>query len=69
MQEVQLTRLVLQVFSRTEKITSTRLRLQYALKGTKNFVAWKMCVEVVIDGNMLLDYVKTSVVKPPTSDA
>ena len=61
--------LVLRVFSRTENITSTELRLEYALEGTTNFVAWKIHMEAVLDDNRLLDYIKTNLVKPPVVDA
>ena len=50
-------------------MNSTGLRLEYALKGTTNFVAGKIHMEVVLHDNKLLDYVKTDVVKHPTTDA
>ena len=45
------------------------LRLEYYLEGIKNFVAWKIHMEEVLDDNGLLEYIKTHVAKPPTSDA
>jgi len=40
------------------------LRLEYALEGTSNFFAWKECMEVVLDDNGLLEYIKRDVAKP-----
>lgn len=60
---------MLQAFSSTEKMTSTGLRLEYALEGTTNFVAWKIHMELVLDDNWLLDYMKIVVVKPLEIDA
>lgn len=45
------------------------LRLEYALQGTSNFVALKDHMEMVLDENVLLEYIKTYVAKPPDSDA
>jgi len=50
-------------------MTSTGLRLEYALEGTTNFVAWKIHMELVLDDNWLLDYMKIVVVKPLEIDA
>ena len=49
-------------------MTSTRLGLEYAMKGTINFV-WKIHMEAILDDNGLIDYIKTYVVKTPTTDA
>lgn len=59
---------MLQVFSRTGNMTSTGLELEYALEGTTNFVAWKICMEEILDENGLLYYIKTDAVKPLASD-
>lgn len=45
------------------------LMLEYAMEGTSNFVAWKDCMEVVLDDNGLLEYIKTDVAKPQGSNA
>lgn len=44
-------------------------RLEYALEGTSNFIAWKDCMEAIFDGNGLLEYIKKNVAKPQVSDA
>lgn len=44
------------------------LRLEYALEGTSNFFAWKDHMEEILDDNGLLEYVKTNIPIPPTSD-
>ena len=46
-----------------------RLRLEYALEGTSNFVALKDRMEAVLDDNGLLEYIKTNVAKPLEFDA
>lgn len=50
-------------------MTFNVLRLEYVLEGTSNFVAWKCCMEVVLDDNGLLKYIKLDVEKTQTSDA
>ena len=50
-------------------MTFNGLKLEYALEGTTHFVAWKIYVEVVLDDNGLLEYIKTNVAKPQESDA
>lgn len=40
------------------------LRLEYALEGTSNFVAWKDWMEAVLDDNGLLEYIKIDVEIP-----
>ncbi len=45
------------------------LRLEYSLVGNLNFNASKDHMEVVLDENGLLEYIKTNVAKPQASDA
>ena len=45
------------------------LRTEHALEGTLKFYAWKDRMEVVLDDNELLEYIKTNIPKPPTSNA
>ena len=40
------------------------LRLEYALEGNYNFIAWKDQMEVIFDEIRLLEYIKTAVTKP-----
>lgn len=40
------------------------LRLEYAMEGTSNFIAWKERIEAVLDDNGFLEYIKTDVPKP-----
>ena len=54
---------------RTENMTFNGLRLEYALEGNSNFIAWKDHMEVVLDDNGLLEYVKTDIAKLEASDA
>jgi len=46
-----------------------KLRLEYGLEGTPNFIFWKDCMEATLDDNGLLEYVKLYVAKPQASDA
>lgn len=50
-------------------MTFNGLRLEYALEGTSNFVAWKDHMEAILDDNELLEYIKIDVTKPLASDA
>eukprot|EP00253_Pinus_taeda_P003759 PITA_03759 len=41
-----------------------RLRLEYALEGSSNYIAWKDKMEVVLDDNVLKDFIDAKVPKP-----
>ena len=58
-----------QVFFKTEKMAFNGLNLEYALEGSLNYVAWKDCMEAILDENGMLEYIKTNVAKPQESDA
>ena len=45
------------------------LSLEYALEGSANLITWKDHMEVLFDDNGLLEYIKTHVAKPQTSNA
>ena len=45
------------------------LGLEYALEGTSNFVAWKECMEAVLDENGFLEYIKIDFAQPLEYDA
>ena len=40
------------------------LRLEYALEGSSNYVAWKDRMEAVLDDNGLKDFIEAKVPKP-----
>jgi len=40
------------------------LRLEYALEGNLNYIAWKDRMEVVLDDNGLNDFIEAEVPKP-----
>jgi len=40
------------------------LRLEYALEGKLNYIAWKDRMEVVLDDNRLKDFIEDDVPKP-----
>jgi len=50
-------------------MTFNRSRVEYALEGSSNLIAWKDHMEEVIDDTILLEYIKRDVVKPTKSDA
>ena len=50
-------------------MTFNRMRLEYALEGTSNCVAWKDPMEAVLDDNGLLEYIKTDIANPPNYEA
>ena len=45
------------------------LRLEYALEGTYNFIAWKDHMEAILDENGLQEYIKRNATKTQASDA
>ena len=44
------------------------LRLQYALDGNSNYIAWKDRMEAVLDDNGLKEFIVSDVPKPGSSD-
>lgn len=45
------------------------LRLEHALEGSCNFIAWKEKMEDVLDENGVLEHTRTDIPKPTASDA
>ena len=45
------------------------LRLEYALDGSSNYIAWKDRMEAVLDDNGLKEFIDTDILKPGSSDA
>ena len=45
------------------------LRLEYALDGSSNYIAWKDRMEVVLEDNGLKEFIDSDVPKPGSSDA
>ena len=45
------------------------LRLEYALDGSPNYIAWKDKMEAVLDDNGLKEFIDSDVPKPGSSDA
>ena len=45
------------------------LRLEYALEGSSNYIAWKDRMEVVLEVNALKELIDSDVPKPASSDA
>lgn len=45
------------------------LRLEYALEGNSNYIAWKDRIEVMLEDNGLKEFIDHEILKPPTSDA
>ena len=44
------------------------LRLEYALEGSSNFIAWKDRMEAVLEDNGLKGYIDADVPKPAATD-
>ena len=45
------------------------LRLEYALDGSLNYIAWKDRMEAVLDDNGLKEFIDVDIPKPSSSDA
>ena len=45
------------------------LRLEYALEGNSNYIAWKDGMEAVLEDNGLKDFIDAEIAKPSSSDA
>lgn len=50
-------------------MTFNGLRLEYSLEVNSNFIAWKDRMEVILDDNGLLEFIKRDVAKPTKFDA
>ena len=44
------------------------LRLEYALEGSSNYIAWKDRMEAVLDDNGLKEFIDAEIPKPTSSD-
>jgi len=44
------------------------LRLEYALDGSSNYIAWKDRMEAVLEDNRLKDFIDSDVPKPTLAD-
>ena len=44
------------------------LRLEYALDGSSNYIAWKDRMEAVLEDNELKEFIDSDVPKPRSSD-
>ena len=45
------------------------LRLEYALEGSSNYIAWKDSMEAVLEDNALKEFIDSDVPKPTSTDA
>ena len=45
------------------------LRLEYALKGSSNYIAWKDRMEAVLEDNGLKDFIDSDVPNPTSTNA
>ena len=45
------------------------LRLEYALKGSSNYIAWKDRMEALLEANGLKEFIDNDILKPATADA
>lgn len=45
------------------------LRLEYALKGSPNYIAWKDKMEEILEDNGLKEFIDNNVPKPTVTDA
>ena len=46
------------------KMSFNRLRLEYALEGSSNYIAWRDRMEAVLDDNGLKEFIDAEVPKP-----
>ena len=45
------------------------LRLEYALDGSSNYIAWKDCMEAILEDNGLKDFIDQEFPKPIAANA
>lgn len=56
-------------FFRSIRMDFQGLRLEYALQGGLNYVAWKDRMEAVLEDNGLKEFIENDIPKPTTSNA
>lgn len=56
-------------YFKASKMSFYELRLEYALEGSSNYIAWKDNMEVVLEDNRLKDFIEKYIPKSPTADA
>ena len=45
------------------------LRLEYALKGSSNYISWKNNMDVVLEDNEMKEIIDNDITKPPTTNS
>ena len=45
------------------------LRLEYALEGSSNYIAWKDRMEAIIEDNALKEFIDQEITKPASTNA
>jgi len=56
-------------YFRANRISFYGLRLEYALNGSSNYIAWKDRMKAVLEDNGLKEFIEKYIPKPPTIDA
>ena len=51
------------------EMSFNRLRLEYALEGSSNYISWKDRMEAVLEDNGLKEFIDAKIPKPGSSDA
>ena len=56
-------------YIRSNKMSFNGLRLEYALEGSSNYIAWKDRMEAMLEDNKLKEFINNDIPKPPTTNA
>jgi len=56
-------------FFRASRMSFYRLRLEYALEGSSNYISWKDRMEALLEDNRLKEFIDNDNPKPPTTYA
>jgi len=56
-------------FFRASKMLFYWLRLEYAIEGSSNYIAWKEKMEAVLEENLWKEFIDNDIPKPPTTNS
>ena len=54
---------------RASRMSFYRLRLNYSLKGSSNYISWKDRMDVVLKDNELKEFIEKDILKPLATNA
>lgn len=51
-------------YFRANRLSFYRLRLEYSLEGSLNYIVWKDIIETMLEDNSLKEFINKDIIKP-----